>query len=352
MGIACSELARSIHVAMTNEMWPLRERLNVVLTGSMAELGPPWPDDVPALAFATSKNRRGFEIMARFKTANDFRDFANEVRRERRFFHTDAATAFLTAVVETGNGRELYHKTGMELWRAQIGYRDWSRTDENGHEWIDDAPFSPERMKPLISGPPEGRANPRGIAYLYLSTDCNTAISEVRPWSGALVSVGLFKILRDLRIADFTKHEGHMGSFDVLMHVPIGRWQNLTPEEVERAVWADIDTAFSEPVGPQDERIDYVPTQILAELFRHNGFDGIAYRSALSEKGYNVALFDVDAADLTVCHLFKIGSIKYDYKERSNPWFVEDGKYLTTVITDFRPVHRDESGAEEGPGNI
>ncbi len=49
MGIADSELARSILVAMTNEGWPLRERLDVVLTGPVAELGPPWPDDVPAL---------------------------------------------------------------------------------------------------------------------------------------------------------------------------------------------------------------------------------------------------------------------------------------------------------------
>ncbi len=51
MGIAYSEVARSIHVAVTNEMWPLRERLNVVLTCPVAELGPPCPDDVPATAW-------------------------------------------------------------------------------------------------------------------------------------------------------------------------------------------------------------------------------------------------------------------------------------------------------------
>ena len=200
--------------------------------------------------------------MADFTTANDFRVFANGVRRERRFFHTDAVTAFLTAVVETSKGRELSLKADKKLWRAQIGYRDWPREDNEGHEWSEEAPFCPARMKPPIQNVPEGRANPRGIAYLYLATDCETAISEVRPWSGALISVGRFEILRDLRIADFTKHEGGLGSFDVLMHVPNDRWDKLTPEEVELAVWADIDTAFSRPVGPQDERIDYVPTQV------------------------------------------------------------------------------------------
>ncbi len=49
IGIAYSELARSILVAMANESWPLRERLHAVLTGPLLELGPPWPDDVPAL---------------------------------------------------------------------------------------------------------------------------------------------------------------------------------------------------------------------------------------------------------------------------------------------------------------
>ncbi len=49
MGIAYSELARSILVAMTKEGWPLRERLDVVLTGPVAELGPPWPKEAPAL---------------------------------------------------------------------------------------------------------------------------------------------------------------------------------------------------------------------------------------------------------------------------------------------------------------
>ena len=44
------ELSRSILVTMTSDDRPLRERLDVVLTGPVAELGPPWPDDVPALA--------------------------------------------------------------------------------------------------------------------------------------------------------------------------------------------------------------------------------------------------------------------------------------------------------------
>ena len=99
-----------------------------------------------------------------------------------------------------------------------------------------------------------------------------------------------------------------------------------------------LNNAFARPVGPDDPHVGYVPTQIIAELFRDNDFDGIAYKSSLSENGYNVALFDVDAAEVKDCHLFKIKGVKYQSEECSNPWFLQDGKFLTNVITDIRPV--------------
>ena len=71
----------------------------------------------------------------------------------------------------------------------------------------------------------------------------------------------------------------------------------LTGEERTLAVWRDIDRAFSEPVTDSDDHADYATTQLIAELFRKNGFDGIAYRSALGQ-GHNVALFDLNAADV------------------------------------------------------
>ena len=46
-----------------------------------------------------------------------------------------------------------------------------------------------------------------------------------------------------------------------------------------------------------DDRADYAATQIVAELFRQNGFDGIAYRSS-SGPGHNIALFDLNAANV------------------------------------------------------
>lgn len=287
--------------------------------------------------------------MTGFKSVHDYQKFANTVRSSGRFIHSEEVAAFLQAVSNTSKDREAALTAGAILWRAQTGSREWQRSDDAGHEWVDDAPFPPERMIPPIRNPSEGRVNPRGIAYLYLATNRKTAISEVRPWSGSLVSVAAFKTTRDLRLVDCSKNHGKAGGWSYLLGVPEDQWDKLSPEQIEQAVWADIDNAFSRPVGPDDEYVNYVPTQIIAEKFLGQGFDGIAYKSALSEKGYNVALFDMNAAEFRSCQLFNVTRVEYEFKECQNAWFLQDGKYFTNVITDIRPVGETQSadGSDE-----
>ena len=82
-----------------------------------------------------------------------------------------------------------------------------------------------------------------------------------------------------------------------------------------------IDEAFARPVTPADDLADYAPTQIIAELFKVHGFDGIAYRSSLGP-GHNIALFDLDAANLTNCFLWQVEAVKFKFEEAANPYFV------------------------------
>jgi RES domain len=283
-----------------------------------------------------------------FKSVHDYSNFTRAVQTKRRFIYSDEVSSFLKAVVETSSGREGPLRQGTVLWRAQIGSRPWSRKDD-GHEREDRAPFPPERMLPQQPNPYEGRVNPRGMAYLYLASDRQTAIAEVRPWAGALISLAAFKTSKELRLIDCSKRHGQAGGWAYLLGVPQERWDKLSPEEVEQAVWASIDNAFSEPVGPSDEHIDYVPTQIIAETFVDKGFDGIIYRSALNEKGLNVALFGLSGAVLDSCQLFKVSRTEYAAEEWSNAWFLRDGNYFTQVITDIRPVDEtDRKGTTNG----
>lgn len=63
-----------------------------------------------------------------------------------------------------------------------------------------------------ISAPPialanSGRLNRPGVSFLYLASDADTAIAEVRPHPGDLVSVAEFTITNEQRIADLTQHD-------------------------------------------------------------------------------------------------------------------------------------------------
>ena len=281
--------------------------------------------------------------MTNFRSIFDYQQFSEEVRRKRRFIHSEKVSSFLRELLKSATDREATLATGVTLSRAQIGSREWKRSDDEGNEWVEDAPFPPERMIPLVSNPSEGRVNPRGIAYLYLATDRKTAISETRAWAGALVSAAKFRTTRDLRLVDCSKNHDKAGGLGYLLDVPVDQWDKLSPEQIEQAVWADIDNAFSRPVGPDDEYLNYVPTQIIAETFLVQGFDGIAYKSSLSETGYNLALFDIHSVEFSSCELFNITRTQYEFEECANPWFLRDGRYFTQVITDIRPLNEAES---------
>lgn len=56
-------------------------------------------------------------------------------------------------------------------------------------------------MKPLRDKASEGRANPKGIPYLYLATTKEAPMSEVRPWIGSDISVGQFKLISQLQFS-------------------------------------------------------------------------------------------------------------------------------------------------------
>ncbi len=141
-------------------------------------------------------------------------------------------------------------------------------------------------------------------------------MSEVRPGLGTLVSCAHFKTKRALRIVDFSVHHDSDNSYF---------FSEPDTRELEQVVWTQIDQAFSEPTASRENSTDYVPTQVIAELFKSEGFDGIAYKSAFGDDGYNIALFNVDDAELTHCGLYKVTTAKYSFSEEDSPyWIVSD----------------------------
>lgn len=149
----------------------------------------------------------------------------------------------------------------------------------------DEVPFPIDKM-----GAPDrriaahGRANPAGIPYLYLGSNPRTAVSEIRPHTGERACVADFKTPTDLRLVDLRGPRRTVSPFLLADALDIQRMRNDLPF-LER-----LGLELTTPVLPQAAAVDYTPSQFLCEYIKRCGYDGVIYRSSVSD-GMNLALF-------------------------------------------------------------
>lgn len=243
--------------------------------------------------------------MHEFKSQRSYWDFEQATKHRTRYIHGPEVREFLEVVLSTSRNRIETVPEASFLWRAQLGHA-WEPIYQGG-EHIDDgpAPYPPKRMKPLTNHAAEGRANPKGIPCLYLATNRDTALAEVRPWVGSFISVIQFKTLHALKVVNCTTDRKKYRIY----------FKEPSPKEREELVWHAIDRAFAKPINPSDDTADYAPTQIIAEFFKSKELDGVAYRSSLGG-GHNIALFDLKDVELiNKSSLFEVKSINFEFDE-------------------------------------
>jgi hypothetical protein len=234
--------------------------------------------------------------------------FAESVKNELRFVRSKPADELLGQIRSSCSSRKLSIPKDRLFWRARLGceYEEVTKHDTDVTVVFDEErPYGRDGMKPIPNWQGEGRANPRGIPVLYLATDRETALAEVRPWIGAVISVAQLVTERELHVIDCYKHHAPDSIF--------GIFDDHTKSR-EDGIWVAIDRAFATPVSKDDEAKDYIPTQILAELFKAEGYDGLVYKSLLSDDGFNMALFSLNDARVKNCGLSKLDSIEFKFK--------------------------------------
>ncbi|MDF0545446.1 MULTISPECIES: RES family NAD+ phosphorylase [Sphingobium] len=265
-----------------------------------------------------------------FASWRSYWDFAREVSHKHRYLLSPPSRAFLDELIRTSEKRQSRLPAGHRLCRAQVAHGEYDDPDAGPLP----RPALPARMVPLPYSASDGRANPRGIPCLYMADDRHTAIAEVRPWIGSLVSVAIMRTLTDQRLVDVRDDSGR---------TPLYLEGEPSPDQREAAVWSHVARAFREPVLREDNRAGYAPTQIIAEAFRNHGYDGIAYGSAFGEGRTNIVLFDIGAAELEACELHGIKNVQLVHDEVENPYIVqkeEDGRtsLVRNVLTAIGPV--------------
>jgi hypothetical protein len=147
-----------------------------------------------------------------------------------------------------------------------------------------------------------GRANPPGIPYLYLGSLPETAAAEVRPHTGDVACVADFTIAHPLAAVDLRNPRKLVSPFLLADAGAIGQLRADIPF-LER-----LGEELTRPVLPQGAAIDYIPSQYLCEFIKKCGYDGVIYRSSVSD-GMNLALFDPSKAEGGEVSLYNVSRV-------------------------------------------
>jgi hypothetical protein len=79
-------------------------------------------------------------------------------------------------------------------------------------------PYGIDQMgKPPREVTSSGRANPMGIPYLYVATNEETAVAEIRPCKSAIVCVAKYELTEELTFADLCEPRSSISPFQVLV---------------------------------------------------------------------------------------------------------------------------------------
>lgn len=146
-----------------------------------------------------------------------------------------------------------------------------------------------------------GRANPAGIPYLYLASLPETAAAEIRPHTGQVACVADFTI-PEIQAVDLRNPRKLVSPFILTDSSEIGQLRADLPF-LER-----LGEELTRPVQPGGAAIDYIPSQYLCEFIKKSGFDGVVYRSSVSD-GINLALFDPDQAVGGTVALYNVSEV-------------------------------------------
>lgn len=158
-----------------------------------------------------------------------------------------------------------------------------------------------------IGAPPNkcataGRINRACISYLYLATDTETSVCEMKPTPGQYISLGAFKVKRSLKVID-------------LSFIDLAKFCDEDSALNDFRLLLDIKEEFLKPAVPEDTN-PYIITQTISEVIRCLGYDGIMYESAIAN-GINIAIFNPEYCDYIngTEQLIKIEKMKYTYRK-------------------------------------
>ena len=134
---------------------------------------------------------------------------------------------------------------------------------------------------------------PEWISYLYLCSDIETAISEVKPSEGELVTVARIEINDNCKFFKFNVNDVQEGKYRALI--------NVIDEDLSQVITAN-------------EKMSYIPFQFISEYIKNKGYSGFIYSSAVGD-GLNYLIYEPKDIQVISRELFHIKEVKYYFEK-------------------------------------
>lgn len=194
--------------------------------------------------------------------------FSSEIKNVNRFHFKNN--------LDLNKLKEIFEAYKKEIIKGRNFYRARICSHKQGYEIS-------EMWNPPNDKASDGRANPKGISYLYLSNDQKTSLFEVRSSLYDFVTIGKFKLKENLNVIKLS-----MQAIDIFTFIDNDLLEDLI---IHAPFIMRLEQELAKPHRRSDSDLDYLPTQYISEFIKSMGYDGIEFQSAQNTEGYNLAVF-------------------------------------------------------------
>lgn len=252
-----------------------------------------WPPDGEEAFFADDQTYAPIRLDG-WRHSELWKQFREAILHRQRFFN-DPAKAFLTEIFDgLQNQSDIDNKPAfyrLSPGEEPLFYRARLVANEDAFRTISEDPAG-QMGPPPRSLRRAGRMNAAGIAVFYGATEKDTAVAELRPAVGSLISLATFRISRPIFVLDLTRFTRAGRQLDIFA-------KNQMVRATQWAFMQSFASEISQPILPGDEHLEYVPAQVVAEYLTNQPVrwrgqevtpDAIIFRSAQREGGKNIAV--------------------------------------------------------------
>jgi hypothetical protein len=261
-----------------------------------------WPPD-GGEAFYDETNNYQFLKPHFFRHSGLWKEFCEGIVHRQRFFNTDVRE--LIAEIFDGVQYQRDHKSRPAVYRIEPGKPPGCFFRARLADEISARKKITENLAKELGPPPErlrkaGRMNPAGVCCFYGAFDMQTCIAELRPRVGNIVIGAQFDLVRPVYVLDITRFNAPIKPTSLFARTYLERQEQW-------AFMQNFRHEIARPISPNDEHLDYIPTQAVAEyLLHHHEFkrggkpvkiEAVIFQSAQNPSGKNIAMLG-DAANV------------------------------------------------------